>query len=146
MKIAVLTYEFAPNPQGFPTQYPAETRQVEDDAVIESPWVEMTQADLDALIEQYREQVLAIAAAKESLSVEVPLWKFRAALKLAGMYDQVVTAIAALPEIKRIVIEEQLHAGETIHRHHPTIVSMAAALGISESQVDDVFRLANSLA
>lgn len=145
MKIAVLTYAHAQNPLGFPTDYPAETREVDDDAVIAPPWVEMTAEELEALRQQYGPQVQTIAASKESLPVEVPLWKFRAALKLAGMYEQVVTAIAALPEIKRIVIEEQLHAGETIHRHHPTIVSMAAALGISESQVDDVFRLANSL-
>lgn len=145
MKIAVLTYAHAQNPLAFPAQYPAETRELEDDAQIISPWVEMTQEELDALIEQYREQVQAIAAAKESVPSEVALWQFRAALKLSNLYAQVQDAIAQLPESQRIVIEEQIEYGNAIHRDHPTIKLMAASIGVSQSQVNDVFRLAASL-
>lgn len=145
MKIAVLTYANTANPLGFPPDYPAQTRELDDDAVVEPPWVEMPQSELDALIEQHREQVQAIAAARESLPVEVELWQFRAALKLLNIYQTVLTAVASLPEMKRIVIEEQLERRNPIHRYHPTVVEMSAALGLSESQVDDVFRLAASL-
>lgn len=146
MKIAVLTYAHAPNPFGFPPQYPAETKEVDDETVIEPPWIEMTQEELDARIEEYIDDVQEIASSRDSVPSEVMLWQFRAALKLSNLYTQVQDAIAQLPESQRIVIEEQIEYGNAIHRDHPTIKSMAASLGIGQSQVDDVFRLAASLA
>lgn len=145
MKLAVLTYSNAANPLGFPVEYPAEIREVDDNAVISPPWVEMTAEELDALRQQYGPQVQAIAADNESLPVEVELWKFRAALRMAGLFEPVKTAIAALPEAKRIVVEEKMHAKETINRLDPTVVALAAALGIPRAQVDQVFRTAAGL-
>lgn len=145
MKYAVLLYSERPNPLGFPPEYPAETRQVEDSFVVESPWVEMTASELVNRINQYKYQVEAIAAAKEAVPSEVALWQFRAALKIAGLFDQVIAAVGALPNQQRIVIEQQLEYGNVIHRTHPTIGAMALALGITSDQVDDVFKTAASL-
>lgn len=145
MKLAVILYANASNPLGLPAQYPAEVKQVPDDYVLEFPWQEITQQELDALFAQYGPTVQAIAKAKESVPTEVALWQFRAALKLSGIYDQVMAAIAALPTQQRTVIEEQFAYGNSIHRTHPVIMSFAANLGLTEAQVDDVFKLANSL-
>lgn len=145
MKFAVLTYADAPNPLGLPPQYPAEARPVEDDFVVEPPWIEMTQEELNARISLYVDQVQSVAAEKESVPAEVDLWKFRAAIRIAGLYDSVMSAIAALPENKRIVIEEKFRAKDTISRRDPTLVAMAASLGLTEAQVDNVFRTAHTL-
>lgn len=146
MKFAVLTYADVPNPLGLPPQYPAEAKPVEDDFVVEPPFIEMTQEELNARIALYVDQVHSIAAVKESVPSEVALWQFRAALKLSSLYAQVQSAVAQLPESQRIVIEEQLEYGNAIHRNHPTIKAMAESIGVSQSQVDDVFKLAASLA
>lgn len=145
MKLAVILYANAENPLGFPPQYPAEVKQVPDDYVFEYPWQETTAQELDALFVQYGPTVQAIARSKEAVPSEVALWQFRAALKIAGLYNQVMTAIDALPTQQRTVIEEQFGWGNSIHRTHPVIMSFASNLGLTEAQVDDVFRLANSL-
>lgn len=145
MKLAVILYANAANPLGFPTQYPAEVKQVPDDYVFTAPWQEITAQELDFLFTQYGPTVQEIAKAKESVPSEVALWQFRAALKLSGLYDQVLAAIATLSTQQRTVIEEQFGWGNTIHRTHPVIMSFAANLSLTEAQVDDVFRLANSL-
>lgn len=145
MKLAVLTYAHAYNPLGFPAEYPAQTAEVDDNAVIPAPWVEMTQEQLDERIALYQEQVQAIAAAEESLPTVVHLWQFRVALKQSGLYDQVKSTIAALPEQQRTVIEEKIEYGNTITRTHPSIKMLAQLMGMTQQQVNNLFRVAANL-
>lgn len=77
---------------------------------------------------------------------EVPLWAFRAALVLAGITEaQVDTLIASLPEPSKTVATIQWNYGNFIARGHSLIDSLGAAMGLSSTAIDDVFRQASKL-
>lgn len=65
----------------------------------------------------------------------------RKALRAAGLFDQVQAYVTTLPEDEQ---DEWEYALE-IRRDHPVIVNGAAALGLTETQVDDLFRLGKTL-
>lgn len=65
----------------------------------------------------------------------------RKALRRAGLFDQVQAYVETLPEDEQ---DEWEYALE-IRRDHPVIVNGAAALGLTEAQVDDLFRLGKTL-
>jgi hypothetical protein len=62
----------------------------------------------------------------------------RKALRIAGLIDQVDTAVAAAtPEIK-----DAWGYASLIHRDNPALLTIAASLGLTEAQIDDLFRQA----
>lgn len=145
MKLAVLLYSDAPNPLGFPAQYPSEVRQVDNSVTIESPWVEMTQAQFDSLHEQYMEQVQEIARLKESVPQEVLLYQFRTAITMAGLKSAVEALIESLPDPPKTVVREKWEYGNTVRRYHPQTIQLATAIGLSSAQIDDIFRTAATI-
>lgn len=76
---------------------------------------------------------------------EIPLWAFRSAIALSGMTPQVVAMIDALPEPDKTVAFQQWEYANWISRNHETIDEIANALGLTPSQIDDIFRLGDSL-
>jgi response regulator RpfG family c-di-GMP phosphodiesterase len=145
MKLAVLLYSDAPNPLGFPAQYPSEVRQVDDSVTIESPWVEMTQDQIDSLHEQYMEQVQEIARLNESVPQEVLLYQFRTAVTMAGLKSAIEALIESLPDPTKTVVHEKWEYGNTVKRYHPQTIQLATAMGISSAQIDDIFRTAATI-
>lgn len=67
--------------------------------------------------------------------------QFRRALSQAGLRSAVETAIAAADEETQDTWEYAV----TIERSHPMLVAMASALGVTDEQLDDLFRLAATL-
>lgn len=65
----------------------------------------------------------------------------RKALRQAGLKEQVDAHIATLTEPEQEAWEYAIQ----IERDHPTVASAAAALGLTDEQVDDLFRLAATL-
>jgi hypothetical protein len=75
----------------------------------------------------------------------IPLWSFRAILTVMGLVPKVETLIATLPEPDKTVATTQWQYGNFIDRGHPLIQACGAKLGMSEAQVDGVFRQAGQL-
>lgn len=82
---------------------------------------------------------------EERVPVEIPLWCFRAALRVNGLLDQAKTLIAGLPAPSNVVAMEQLEYGNFIERSHPLIDQLGAAMGLTTEQIDDLFVFAKSL-
>jgi predicted component of type VI protein secretion system len=65
----------------------------------------------------------------------------RLALNAAGLLDAVETAIAASPREVQLAWEYSV----SVQRDDPTLAAMAAQLGLTEQQMDDLFRQAAAL-
>jgi hypothetical protein len=70
-------------------------------------------------------------------------WRVKAVLDMQGLTDTVDNAIAALPDgPEKIVISRAWHGNGDVPRNSPTVTSFMSILGLTEAQVDDMFRLA----
>lgn len=145
MKISVLTYVNTANPLGFPDAWPSEVRYVADDAIIAAPYVEMTQAQLDAVISQNQAQVQSIIAAHDAIPAEVQRWQLRAALKVLGLFTQVEAIIANIPEPQQTILREKWNGQDSIRSDSQTIRQIGALAGLTNAQIDNVFKTASSL-
>jgi response regulator RpfG family c-di-GMP phosphodiesterase len=142
---AVILYKDTTNPLGLPGEYPAETRDIQQGETVTAPWVEMSESEIEGRISQYSETVKQITTAAESVPQDVALWQFRAAVALAGLKDAVDAAVAALPEPSKTVATEKWEYGNTVRRNHAMITTLSAALGLTSTQVDNIFKTAASL-
>jgi hypothetical protein len=81
----------------------------------------------------------------------ITAWQAQAALKLTPLgdgtlYDAVVAALAALPDgPEKVVAQTAFEKDAKFVRDSPTIAAIAGALGLSDAQVDDLFRLGAGL-
>ena len=67
---------------------------------------------------------------------DVSRFQARAALHIAGLLDDVEAAVAAAPDpLVRIAWAD----AQSFERSSPTIATLAAAIGLSDTQVDDLF-------
>lgn len=77
---------------------------------------------------------------------ELPQWRVRAVLQSEGLLEQVDALIESLPSPDGDVVRTAWHYGAAVARHGPTVLSLAPALGLSDAQIDDMFRQAATLA
>lgn len=78
---------------------------------------------------------------------EVPAWALRAALRLENLLDQVNTAIAALPETRKVVAQEKMSGGEVISRKGPLIRHLNDTVpGVNKAKLDALFATASDIA
>lgn len=68
----------------------------------------------------------------------VALWRARAALAEAGLIEAVNAAVASLGAAAL----QWWEYGTEVERAHPRIAQLAAALGLTDAQIDDLFRRA----
>lgn len=98
----------------------------------------------EAITADQRSAFEAVLAAHDAAATPVPAsitpWQARQALNEMGMRDAVETALAAAPR----GIKDAWEYGLTVDRHSPFIEAMAPALGLTEAQIDALFRLAAS--
>lgn len=87
----------------------------------------VTQAALDAAM-----------AGLPPVPVSVALWRARAALAEAGLIEAVNAGVAALGP----AAVQWWEYGAEVERAHPRIAEIAAALGLTDAQIDDLFRRA----
>lgn len=76
---------------------------------------------------------------------EIPTWRLRAVASMAGLYDAITAALAALADPARTVATEIWHNGNTIRRDSALVAQLAAALGLSADQLDAYFISAGAL-
>lgn len=67
------------------------------------------------------------------------------ALILAGLDEQLEALLAAMPGIDGKMARAEWRSSNTVRRDRPLLQTMAAALSLSEAQVDELFILAESL-
>ena len=72
---------------------------------------------------------------------EVPQWQARRALHAAGLLASVETAVAAASQDIQITWEY----APNIVRNSPFIAALAPALGLTDAQIDDLFRAAAAI-
>ena len=74
----------------------------------------------------------------------LPAWRILSVVDLHGYTPTVEAIIDSLPENAKKVAKRQL-AGSNIERHHALVLAAQAALGLTDAQVDDLFREADAL-
>ena len=77
----------------------------------------------------------------DPVPVEITRFQARAALHLAGLHDDAEAAIAQANPLSRIAWE---HAN-VYRRDSPTVISIGQQLGLSEADMDELFKTAASI-
>lgn len=75
----------------------------------------------------------------------VPMRSARIALVRAGLYDTVNTAIASMPGSAGDEARITWEFSNTVERSNPLIAQLQSALGLSDSQIDNLFVVAAGL-
>lgn len=75
----------------------------------------------------------------------VTMRQARLALLQTGLLAQVNTAVANMPGAAGDAARIEWEFSSTVERNHPLVQSLIGALGLTESQLDDLFRLAATL-
>ena len=76
---------------------------------------------------------------------EIANWRAKAVLGLAGLLPAVEAALNAMPEPARTVALAAWNGGADLARNGPTVLALSATLGLTDAQVDDMFRQASAL-
>lgn len=75
----------------------------------------------------------------------VTMRQARLALLQVGLLAQVNTAVANMPGAAGDAARIEWEFSSTVERNRPLVQSLIGALGLTESQLDDLFRLAATL-
>lgn len=76
---------------------------------------------------------------------EIPNWRAKVILAGMGMLDPIQAAIEAMPEPDRTVARLAWNGDAKLARRGKTVLGLAAALGLSDAQVDALFIAADAL-
>ena len=93
------------------------------------------------IVQLTAEEEAAIAATPQPVPAEVPQWQARRALLAAGLLTAVEAAVAAASQDIQITWEY----APNIVRNSPFIAALAPALGLTDAQIDDLFRAAAAI-
>ena len=74
----------------------------------------------------------------------LPAWRILSVMDLHGYTSTVEAIIDSLPANAKKVAKRQL-AGSNIERNHALVLAAQAALGLTDAQVDELFREADAL-
>jgi len=82
---------------------------------------------------------------KRRRGMVVTMRQARLALLKKGLLDQVQPAIDSLPEPDRRAADIEWEYGATVERDNALIQSLTPAMGMTDTEVDDLFKLAATL-
>lgn len=102
----------------------------------------VTEAQRTAVIDVYNAHDPNRATSVPQL---VTMRQARLALLQNGMLTQVNTAVANMPGAAGDAARIEWEFSSAVERNHPLVQSLIGALGLTESQLDDLFRLAATL-
>lgn len=105
-----------------------------------APTAELSLALPDAEIEAAVAAYAAAYAPPEPVPAEVTMFQARAVLLQAGLFDAVDAAMKALGP-KSVELQAWEYANH-FTRHGALVTAMAAQLGLTDAQLDDMFRAA----
>lgn len=96
---------------------------------------------IDGTVEVYWER----PAPPKRIPREILNWRAKAVLARMGLTDQIDGMIQAMPEPDRTVVSAAWHGNAALARKGATVTALAAALGLSEAQVDELFLSADAI-
>lgn len=106
----------------------------------------------DAELTALRTQVEALQAQVQppatvnGVPQSAPRKQARQALVLAGLYEQAIAAIAAIPDAQqRMLAQIEWDDSPAYERQSPLVQQVGAALGLSDEQIDNLFVTASTL-
>jgi hypothetical protein len=82
---------------------------------------------------------------KPRVPPEIPNWRAKAILSQMGMLEKIETAMESLPEPQRTIVTLAWNGDAKLARNGQTVIALAAALGLSSLQVDDLFVAAEAI-
>lgn len=97
------------------------------------------------------EQVVAPDDEIEPEWYEVPAWRVRAIAAVTPyedglLIDAITVAINSIVDpLEKVTAQEVFFGGNTLHRTSTLLVTMAAGLGLSDNQLDDLFQQAYAI-
>lgn len=91
------------------------------------------------------EQLRAESAPQPTVPAVVTMRQARLALLQNGMLTQVNTAVANMPGAQGDAARIEWEFSSTVERNRPLVQALGAALGLTDAQLDDLFRLAATL-
>lgn len=83
-----------------------------------------------------------ITDAPHAVPQSVSMFQARTAMRRAGLLASVETAVAASADPE---IQDAWEYATEFHRASPTIAALAAQIGMTDAQVDDLFRVAATI-
>lgn len=87
----------------------------------------------------------ATAALPPPVPAVVAMRQARLALLQVGLLTQVNTAVANMPGAQGDAARIEWEFSSTVERNRPLVQALGAALGLTDAQLDDLFRLAATL-
>ena len=102
----------------------------------------------------YAKQATVVQIPAEEINLAVQNWRentsvtmrqARLALLSSGQLSAVDSAIASMPEGQREVAEIEWEYGSTVERLSPLVAGLTPALGFTEEEMDDLFKVAESV-
>lgn len=70
---------------------------------------------------------------------EIPNWRCKAVLSQMGLLERVESIMSALPEPDRTIAQLAWHGDGRVARRGKTVLGLAAVLGLTDAQVDEMF-------
>lgn len=128
-----------------PSEYPWTEYHVEDDFVCPDGFLEMPEAEFEAMKAAIDISAYELAIKKANIYPVTPRQIRLALLQFGVNGEQIDTALNSLPEpAKSMALIEWNHAS-LFERNWPLVDQVAAILGWTESQIDDLWILAATL-
>lgn len=87
----------------------------------------------------------AYVAPPDNVPAAVTMRQARLALLQSGLLAQVNSAVSAMPGAEGEAARIEWEFSATVERHRPLVESLGVALGLTDTQLDDLFRLAATL-
>lgn len=115
----------------------------EDGEIIRPPYDAPRYQDYAAWVQTGNEPEVFLEIPTDPVPAVVTRFQARAALDQVGLFDS-VEAMMASPDTPRVHRLAWMDAQE-FRRDSALVVSMAHVLGLSEQQIDDLFRLAKTI-
>lgn len=106
---------------------------------------EESQITVNYLVEDLSGDELLEAKTAWREGLQVTMRQARLALIQQGLLGSVNAAIAQMPEPDKSLVETEWEYASTVERGSPWIAAMTSALGLTDEQMDDLFRLAATL-
>lgn len=76
----------------------------------------------------------------------IKAWQAKAALRMAGHYDNAVAAIAAISDpTEKVVIESAWEGNADFNRFSPAVIGLGSAIGLSDADLDALFMTASQI-
>lgn len=90
-------------------------------------------------------EVVPVMPAAAAVPESVTMRQARLALLGAGLLAQVNAVVADMPGAEGDAVRIEWEFSSTVERNRPLVLSLIAALGLTDAQLDDLFRQAAAL-